>query len=57
MHALRAIGAILRAAASLDAEQGADLDGGRIEVPTMQALGGEDQIGKRPVEKRADFLG
>src|SRR5208282_6129510 len=43
---LRAIGAVLRAAARLDAEQGRKLDPARIEMRAMHALRAEDELGE-----------
>ena len=39
VHALRAITAVFRAAACLDTQQGADLDGIGIEMFAVNALG------------------
>ena len=44
---LRAVAAILGAAAGLDRQQGADLDLGRIEMLAMDAAGTMQQFGER----------
>ena len=54
---LRAVGAILRAAAGLDREQGGELDLCRIEVPAVNLLGAKQQLGQRQLEQRADRPG
>ena len=55
MRALRAIAAILGAAAGLDAEQARGLDMVRIEILTMKALRPKHQIGERQGVKRLGF--
>ena len=50
--ALRAIAAILRAAAGLDAEQACDLDAVGIEVSSVDALRPEDEIRERQIVER-----
>ena len=51
MGALWAIGAVFRAAAGLDRQQGRDLYLARIEVLPVDALGVEDEIGEGEVEQ------
>jgi hypothetical protein len=50
---LRAIGAVLRAAAGLDREQRRNLHLGRIEVEAVNALRAEDQFRERQREQFA----
>src|SRR5579884_3040595 len=52
MRALRAIGAVLRAAAGLDRQQGRNLHLPRIEALPVDALGVEDEVRKRQAEQR-----
>ena len=53
---LRAIGAVLRAAAGLDREQRRDLHLGRIEMQAVRCLRAKDQLRERQREQRADLL-
>ena len=55
MRALRAIGAVLRAAAGLDRQQRRELHLARVEVPRCTLLRAEHQFGERQVEQRAHF--
>jgi hypothetical protein len=50
MRALRAVAAILRAAARLDGEERRNLHLARIEMHPMDALRREDQVGQRQIE-------
>ena len=54
-RALRAIGAVFRAAAGLDRQQCRDLHLAGIEMDAVDALGVKDQIRERQFEQRADF--
>ena len=54
-RALRAIGAVLRAAAGLDRQQRRDLHFGGIEIGAVDGLRAEDQVGKGQREQLADF--
>ena len=51
-RALRAIGAILRAAAGLDRQQRGNLHLGRIEIRAVHALRAEHQFRERQIEQR-----
>jgi hypothetical protein len=53
---LRAIAAILRTPAGLDAEQGAQLDFGGGVIGAVDAGGLEQQFGEREVEEGRDFI-
>src|SRR3546814_2160762 len=52
---LRAVGAVLGAAAGLDRQQGADLDFGGVEMRAVHAGGTEQQLGERQVEQVLDL--
>ena len=52
---LRAIGAVFRAAAGLDRQQGGDLDLGWIEIPTVHGRRLVHQVGERQLEQSAHF--
>ena len=54
--ALRAIGAVLRAASGLDRQQRRHLDLVRIEMKAMNALRLEHQLGKRQGKQRPHLL-
>ena len=54
--ALRAIGAIFRAGAGLDTQQGADLNRVRIEIGAVRGLRLEHQVIERQLEKRFNFV-
>ena len=56
MRALRAIGAILRAAAGLDRQQGRDLDLVGVEMRAMHRLGLENQVVERQPVEREHFV-
>ena len=56
MRALRAIGAILRAAAGLDREQRRDLDRVGVEMRAVDRLGLEDQVIERQPEQGKHFV-
>ena len=56
MRALRAIGAILRAAAGLDRQQGRDLDLVGVEMCAVHRLGLENQVIERQPVEREHFV-
>ena len=53
--ALRAVGAVLRAAARLDRQQRGELDLGRVEEQAMRRLSPKHQLGERKLEQRRDL--
>ena len=52
---LRTVGTVLRAAAGLDRQQGADLHLGRVEAAAVDLGGAEQQLRERQVEQRLDL--
>src|SRR5258708_39090676 len=56
MRALRAVGAVLGAAAGLDRQQGAQLHARGVVMSPVRHLGAEDQLRQRQIVDGADLL-